>query len=179
MGRFLMAECEKHPENSYIGIDPDYQCVKKNLKNSTIVTVVELDWTMAGSFYGSVYHFFAQCPEKSVDLAYVNYPDPWFKKRHIKRRLVTEKLFNTFYPLLKGDAVVYVQTDIDDYAEFIDEEFKNLKNYDIEYGAIEHFSDLAGTLLSRESKGQKPQSTLLFTQKSRDLNPLNRGRISA
>lgn len=152
MGRFLMAESEKHPESSYIGIDPDYQCVKKNLTKLDNRERRNVTLDNCRFFYGSVYHFLEKCPEQSIDLAYINYPDPWFKKRHLKRRLVTAKLFETIHPLLKEHAKVYVQTDIDDYAEFIDEEFKAVTQFNIQHDALNEFKDLAGTLYQEKAK---------------------------
>jgi tRNA (guanine-N7-)-methyltransferase len=152
MGRFLMEESEKHPENSYIGIDPDYQCVKKNLTKLDNRERRNVSLNNCRFFYGSVYHLLDKLPEQCIDVAYINYPDPWFKKRHLKRRLVTAKLFETLYSLLKPEARVYVQTDIDDYAEFIDEEFKAITQYKIQYDALEKFKDLAGTLYQEKAK---------------------------
>jgi len=151
MGRFLMAESEKHPDRSYVGIDPDYQCVKKNITKLDNRERRDVALKNCRFFYGSVYHFFEQLEPKSIDLAYVNYPDPWFKKRHIKRRLVTEKFFNTIHPLLKDHSKVFVQTDIDDYADFILDEFENLKGFDINLKAIDQFEDLAGTLYQEKA----------------------------
>lgn len=152
MGRFLMAEAEKHRENSYIGIDPDYQCVKKNLTKLDNRERRNAALDNCRFFYGSVYHILEKLPEQCIHVAYINYPDPWFKKRHLKRRLVTAKLFETLHPLLIPQARVYVQTDIDDYAEFIDEELKSVSQYQIQHRALQEFKDLAGTLYQEKAK---------------------------
>jgi tRNA G46 methylase TrmB len=41
------------------------------------------------------------------------YPDPWFKKRHAKRRMVTPELVRTIHKFLDGrpDSEVYLETD--------------------------------------------------------------------
>jgi tRNA (guanine-N7-)-methyltransferase len=151
MGRFLMAESQKHPENTYLGIDPDYQCVKKNLTKLDNRERQNLPIDHCRFFYGSIYHVIEQLPLECIQTAYVNYPDPWFKKRHLKRRLVTADLFHQLRPLLKSDGVVYVQTDIDDYAEFMLEEFSKVEGYHIDLKAQPAFEPLAGTLYQEKA----------------------------
>jgi tRNA (guanine-N7-)-methyltransferase len=152
MGRFLMAEAEKNQDTRYIGIDPDYQCVKKNLQKLDNRERRGVGLPKVRFFFGSVYHATPHLPELSVDRAYVNYPDPWFKKRHLKRRVVTEKLFSTLRPALKEGGQVYVQTDIDDYAEFIHEQLDLVKGYEINREALPLFEGLAGTLYQEKAQ---------------------------
>ena len=151
MGRFLMAESEKNPNTRYLGIDPDYQCVKKNLQKLDNRERRQAGLPLVRFFFGSVYHAMPHLPEKSIDRAYVNYPDPWFKKRHLKRRLVTEKLFHSLLPALKDGAQVFVQTDIDDYAEFIHEQLDLVKGFEINREALPLFEGLAGTLYQEKA----------------------------
>lgn len=152
MGRFLMGMAETYPERRFIGIDPDYQCIKKNLQKCKNREKRDVKIEHVRLFYGSVYHFFPHLKKESVSIAYVNYPDPWFKRRHLKRRLVKEELFNTLHPLLKPGAEVFVQTDIDDYAHFIDEELKKVKGFDIQYEAISLFKDFPTTLYQEKAE---------------------------
>jgi tRNA (guanine-N(7)-)-methyltransferase len=151
MGRFLMAEAEKQPDIRFIGIDPDYQCVKKNITKLHNREKRNCTLSHVRFFFGSVYHVIPHLPMESIDRAYVNYPDPWFKRRHIKRRLVTQKLFDSLHPLLKPKAQVFVQTDIDDYGEFINEELELVKNFHIQKDAISLFDGLAGTLYQEKA----------------------------
>jgi tRNA (guanine-N(7)-)-methyltransferase len=151
MGRFLMAEAEKNPSTRYLGIDPDYQCVKKNLQKLDNRERRKASLPLARFFFGSVYHALPHLPEMSIDRAYVNYPDPWFKKRHLKRRLVTDKLFHSLLPALKDGAQVFVQTDIDDYAESIHEQLDLVKGYEINREALPLFEGLAGTLYQEKA----------------------------
>jgi tRNA (guanine-N7-)-methyltransferase len=151
MGRFLMAEAQKNPDKRFIGIDPDYQCVKKNITKLDNRERRKVGLPLVRFFFGSVYHILPQLPEASVDRAYVNYPDPWFKRRHIKRRIVTVKLFETLLPILKPQGQIFVQTDIDDYAEFINEELNQVKHYEIQREALPLFDGLAGTLYQEKA----------------------------
>lgn len=55
--------------------------------------------------------------EKSVDRILVYFPDPWPKKRHLKRRLIQSEFAALAASRLKPDGVLHVATDIESYAE--------------------------------------------------------------
>jgi tRNA (guanine-N7-)-methyltransferase len=151
MGRFLMHEVEKNPHNAYIGIDPDYQCVKKNLQKLANRAKKGIPVDHVNVFYGSVYQILPMLPKKSIDTIYISYPDPWFKRRHLKRRLVKKELFESLKPLLKNNASIYVQTDIDDYAKFIDSELAELQGFEIQFESNSLFEEFTTTLYQEKA----------------------------
>jgi tRNA (guanine-N7-)-methyltransferase len=55
-------------------------------------------------------------PEKSIARAFVLFPDPWPKKRHVKRRLVAVPLLHELARVMKAGAELRIATDIGDYA---------------------------------------------------------------
>jgi tRNA (guanine-N7-)-methyltransferase len=55
-------------------------------------------------------------PSASVNRAFVLFPDPWPKKRHIKRRLVGTGLIGELARIMTPDAELRLATDIPDYA---------------------------------------------------------------
>ncbi len=55
-------------------------------------------------------------PEKSITRAFVLFPDPWPKKRHVKRRLVAVPLLHELARVMKPGAELRLATDIGDYA---------------------------------------------------------------
>lgn len=151
MGRFLMAEAEKNRDVAYLGIDPDFQCVKKNLEKLDNRERRDVGLPDVRFFFGSVYNALPFLAPARIKRAYVNYPDPWFKRRHKKRRLVTEKLFSSLHPLLVDNGEVFVQTDIDDYADFIHEELDKTKGFKINRTGMAFFNGLAGTLYQEKA----------------------------
>jgi|GEM_PF-3992075 len=54
-----------------------------------------------------------------VDQFYVLCPDPWPKKRHHKRRLISLDTINTLLDMLKSDGSIVMTTDHDEYANYI------------------------------------------------------------
>lgn len=55
-------------------------------------------------------------PDGSVSRAFVHFPDPWWKKRHTKRRVVSETFLDTLARLLEVGGQLLVQTDVEDRA---------------------------------------------------------------
>ena len=57
-------------------------------------------------------------PDASLGRAYLLYPDPWPKRRHRKRRFLSETMLPKFARVLRPGAELRFATDIDDYAAF-------------------------------------------------------------
>lgn len=56
-------------------------------------------------------------PSACVSRVAIHFPDPWWKKRHQKRRLVSEPFLDELARLMLPSAVVFVQTDVPERAE--------------------------------------------------------------
>ena len=64
-------------------------------------------------------------PEKSLDGIQIFFPDPWHKKKHHKRRLISEEFSILLESRLKSGGVLHVATDWAHYAESIGETLSN------------------------------------------------------
>jgi tRNA (guanine-N7-)-methyltransferase len=53
----------------------------------------------------------------SIDIAYVHFPDPWWKKRHAKRLVVCDALLNELGRVVKSGGELLIQTDVEERAE--------------------------------------------------------------
>jgi hypothetical protein len=53
----------------------------------------------------------------SLRQIHINYPDPWFKSRHAGRRLMQRDTLDAIVSRLEPDGILYLATDIADYAE--------------------------------------------------------------
>lgn len=56
-------------------------------------------------------------PENSVDRILIFFPDPWPKKKHLKRRLIQDDFVAVLASRLTTDGILHVATDIESYAE--------------------------------------------------------------
>ena len=64
---------------------------------------------------GDARDLFDVLPEASIDRAFLLYPDPWPKKKHHRRRFVTQEHLEPLARTLRPGAIFRVATDIPDY----------------------------------------------------------------
>jgi tRNA (guanine-N7-)-methyltransferase len=64
---------------------------------------------------GDVRDLFDVLPDTVISRAFLNYPDPWPKTRHHRRRFVTQEHLAPLFRVLKPGADFRVATDIPDY----------------------------------------------------------------
>ena len=49
-----------------------------------------------------------------------NFPDPWFKKRHYKRRIIQPELINILSNSMQKGSLIFIKTDVIDLFEYMD-----------------------------------------------------------
>lgn len=69
---------------------------------------------------------------KKIDKIYLNFSDPWPKKKHTKRRLTFPTFLNLYYNLLKDTGKIEQKTDNDKFFEYSLKSFANFKSYEFE-----------------------------------------------
>ena len=70
-----------------------------------------------------------QLANDSLDGVHIFFPDPWQKKRHIKRRLLTPEFLRLIYPKIKKGGFIHVATDWVPYAEFALKSFAQVPEF--------------------------------------------------
>lgn len=63
---------------------------------------------------------------ESLDQITVNFPDPWWKTRHHKRRVLSESFIDILVSKLKAGGVIFLQSDV---SMLFDEYFARLKEH--------------------------------------------------
>jgi tRNA (guanine-N7-)-methyltransferase len=78
-------------------------------------------------------------PDGCVQRVFMHFPDPWWKKRHAKRRLRGQDMLDPIARLLAPGGVLFIQTDVEDRAQgFVDD----LRAHDaFELGAQDYVAD--------------------------------------
>ena len=57
---------------------------------------------------------------KNVKSISFNFPDPWFKKRHYKRRVIQPELINILSNSLQKGTLIFIKTDVKDLFDYMD-----------------------------------------------------------
>jgi tRNA (guanine-N7-)-methyltransferase len=115
-GEFLMALAEAEPKTAFLGVEYSF---KRTLKLARRIARTPLrNIRLLAAPAERVLHELLR--DASVSDFWINYPDPWPKKRHAKRRLLQPKLAELLARRLVPDGLLHVATDHPDYAEWID-----------------------------------------------------------
>ena len=80
-------------------------------------------------FQGDIRILLSSFKYEAIDRLYVLFPDPWTKKRHKSRRLLSSHNIELFSKLLKSEGVICIATDVKDYHFEIEEAFSNLHQF--------------------------------------------------
>lgn len=112
MGVSFVQMAKEAPEYNFLGIEVHPPGVGSALKlidqeQLTNVRIIQFD----------AFEVLSKClAPKSVDVLQIFFPDPWPKKRHIKRRLINDDFVKLVAPLFKSGGQFRMATDWEDYA---------------------------------------------------------------
>ena len=109
-GEHLVHMAARYPDVGIIGCEPYINGVAMLLGKIRDAGVDNL-----AVFPGDVRDLFDVLPDGSIKKAFLNYPDPWPKKRHHRRRFVTPEHLGPLYRVMADGAEFRVATDIADY----------------------------------------------------------------
>lgn len=114
-GLFLFNAAVTTPNVNFLGLEIDYRegrrtatrLMKRDLGNARVIggdgRIVLRD----------------MIKPHSVSAAHVYFPDPWWKKRHHKRRLFTDEFTNLLSQVLMPGGLLHSWTDVADYYDII------------------------------------------------------------
>jgi len=116
---FLTEYANRHPDTGFLGIEKKHAYFLRGLHNlerklkQDNVKIVEFDARAV---------IMMLVPPASLDALHIYFPDPWPKKRHLDRRLLTRGNLRVFHEKLRAGGRIYAATDHPDYAESIEKE---------------------------------------------------------
>ena len=129
-GDFICAIAEKNPEINFIGLEMEREVIlkaarkiqEKNLKN---IRLVLFDINRISEIFA----------ENEIDRIFINFCDPWPKKRHEKRRLTHARFLEMYKKILKNGGEIHFKTDNRNLFDFTLEqtEILNLKVRDVNF----------------------------------------------
>ena len=104
-GSFLCAMAQRMPDKNLLGIERLAGRVRSAAHKAANLNNVRL--LQIESSYAVRYLL----PAGSVETFYLLFPDPWPKRRHHRRRIVSPDFLNAAHAALERDGVIYIATD--------------------------------------------------------------------
>ena len=105
-GQFLVNMAKNHPDKFFIGMERNVTCAGFTAKK-----LVEGEITNAKLIYADAGQVLPLIEAESVEGIFLNFSDPWPKKRHAKRRLTSDSFLGQYYRILKKGAKLIFKTD--------------------------------------------------------------------
>lgn len=105
-GQFIIEMARQNPEINFLGIEIQESVIATALRKLVAselpnMQLVETD----GAFVDTLF------AEGEIDKLYLNFSDPWPKKRHAKRRLTSPNFLIHYQKVLKDDGRIQFKTD--------------------------------------------------------------------
>ena len=110
-GLFLQNAAQMQPAHNFLGIEVSYKyaklCAAKLAKRS-------IDNALA--VHGDALRYFKErVRDESLTAVHVYFPDPWWKKRHRRRRVLNESFITDVVRTLKHEGRFHFWTDVKEY----------------------------------------------------------------
>lgn len=127
-GKFLLQMAEQEKERNFLGveirvplvIEANRQAAEKNLTDN-------LRYEFCNAMH-ALDKFLEDLPADVLQTVAIQFPDPWYKKKHAKRRMVNENLVAAIVKHLKKSGEIFIQTDVNFLAEEMFELFRADEN---------------------------------------------------
>ena len=119
-GQFLVDMAKKYPDKFFIGLERNVTCCGFTAKK-----LVEEEIQNAKLMFVNADILMDKVKDDSIEAIFLNFSDPWPKKRHHKRRLTAERYLHNDYRVLKNGGRLIIKTDNVELFEFTLENLEN------------------------------------------------------
>ncbi len=113
-GGFIVKYAMEKSNENFLG----FEIVKKLIvKTAKIINRMNL-LNVRLVHYDALF-FIKMFKNNSIKNFYINFPDPWPKRKHNKRRIITIDFLKLLYDKLEQNGLLYIVTDFEDYRQAI------------------------------------------------------------
>lgn len=129
-GDFISQFAERNPQINFIGLEMEAEVVLKAARK-----IQEKNLSNVKLFVFNVNDIEEIFAENEIDRLYINFCDPWHKKRHAKRRLTYITFLQKYKKILVPNGEIHFKTDNRGLFDFSLEQFAiaNFKVSDVTY----------------------------------------------
>jgi len=118
-GEFLFELALVNTSRNYLGIE-----IREKLVKNAKLKVGEREIKNLYFLFGNANNILNDVQSKliirNVKSISFNFPDPWFKKRHHKRRVIQPEFINILSNSMQKGSLIFIKTDVKDLFEYMD-----------------------------------------------------------
>ena len=122
-GRFLLRMAAAEPRWNFLGVEIREPLVDEANRLAEEAGLENLHYVFCNAMLW-LDRLIEKIPDGTLQMVTIQFPDPWFKKKHAKRRMVNPELVETVVDKLAVSGKIFVQTDIEFLADEMRELFK-------------------------------------------------------
>ena len=112
-GKFLIDMAKKYPDKQFIGVERNVTCAGITAKK-----LVEEEINNAKLLFENADILLDVMKDNVIENIFLNFSDPWPKKRHAKRRLTAPGFLNKYLRVLVPGGVIRIKTDNEELYRF-------------------------------------------------------------
>ncbi|MFM1842347.1 MAG: hypothetical protein RLZZ490_1083 [Cyanobacteriota bacterium] len=120
-GRFLLNLAPQWPDWNFLGVEIREPLVLEANQLAADQGLHNLHF-LFGNINVEPEHFLATLPQP-LQRVTIQFPDPWFKQRHLKRRVAQPELVTAIAKFLVPNGEVFLQSDVESVAQEMKERF--------------------------------------------------------
>ncbi len=120
-GRFVLRMAKHEPNWNFLGVEIREPLVDEANRIAEENELSNLKYVFCNAMLW-LDKLLQDIPQGILQMVTIQFPDPWFKKKHTKRRMVNKELVDAVVGKLANGGKIFVQTDI----EFLSEEMFGL-----------------------------------------------------
>lgn len=109
-GLFLANAARENPGRNYLGVE-----IARKYARLAAERLAKQGLANAKLWAGDIREVMRRVPDRSLQAVHVYFPDPWWKKRHKKRRVFNETLVAEIARTLHPGGELHVASDVEEY----------------------------------------------------------------
>tara|TARA_Y100001970_G_C14259269_1_gene878374 strand:- start:1716 stop:2339 length:624 start_codon:yes stop_codon:yes gene_type:complete len=119
-GEYLLDLAQSNEDINYLGVEIRYRVIKNSLSQIENMELKNVNFIF-GNANVSLGDWLKLLPKGILNSVSIQFPDPWFKKRHHKRRVLQPKLLQDIISSLDLHKEIYIQSDVYGVFEYMDQ----------------------------------------------------------
>lgn len=126
-GRFLLKMAQLEPNKNFLGLEIREPLVTEANEIAREKNLTNLHYEFTNATI-SLDRLLQNFPADILQTVTIQFPDPWYKKKHAKRRMVKDEMAEAIVKHLAVGGEIFVQTDVEFLAEEIFDIFRQFEN---------------------------------------------------